>query len=72
VPKAASAAKRDADDIIPCLRHLGFRIDEARRAAAYCDSMPDASLEARVKAALSFLAPPARVSGVQHLAGGPG
>ena len=56
-PKAAFATERDADDLIPCLRHLGFRTDEARRAAAYCDSLGDVSLEARVRAALSFLAP---------------
>jgi hypothetical protein len=50
--------KREPDrDVIPWLRRLGFRADEARRASAHCESMPDASLEERVRAALSFLAP---------------
>jgi len=44
-------------DVTPWLRSLGFRADEARRAAAYCNSIPDASLEDRVRLALSCLAP---------------
>jgi hypothetical protein len=46
--------------VIPWLRALGFRPDEARRAATFCETMPDASLEQRVRAALSFLAGPRR------------
>jgi len=71
-PKAASAAGRDAKDIVPCLRHLGFRIDEARQAAAHCDSMGDSTLEQRLRAALSFLAPTARVTGAPRFNGGSG
>jgi hypothetical protein len=31
-------------------------MDDARRAAAYCESIPDAPLEQRVKMALGYLA----------------
>ncbi len=47
-------------DVTPWLRSLGFRADEARRAASYCESIPDASLEDRLRLALSCLAPPCR------------
>jgi hypothetical protein len=50
-------------DVAPWLRKLGFKKDEARLAAEHCANMPDAPLELRVRAALSFLRPPARVSG---------
>ncbi len=53
----AAARQARADEVIPWLRGLGFRADEARRAAALCDDMPDAPLEARVRAALASLAP---------------
>ncbi|MEO5988778.1 MAG: hypothetical protein ABIU54_10510, partial [Candidatus Eisenbacteria bacterium] len=43
------------DEVIPWLRQLGFRVDEAKRGAAMCDDMPDASLEDRVRFALSGL-----------------
>jgi len=54
----AKAAKRKqaADEVIPYLRTLGFRADESRAAATLCESVPDASLEQRVKTALSFFA----------------
>ncbi|MEO5988183.1 MAG: hypothetical protein ABIU54_12235, partial [Candidatus Eisenbacteria bacterium] len=44
------------DEVIPWLRQLGLRVDEAKRGAAMCDGMPDASLEDRVRFALSGLA----------------
>ncbi len=53
----AAARQASADEVIPWLRGLGFRADEARRAAACCDTMVDAPIEARVRAALSRLAP---------------
>jgi hypothetical protein len=40
-------------DVIPWLRALGFRADEACHAAEACAHMIDASLEERVKVALS-------------------
>jgi 5-methylcytosine-specific restriction endonuclease McrA len=69
--RARAAAARDrhgrvtasdvADELIPCLRQLGFRADEARRAAEHCAGLRDATPEQRVRSALSFLAPRARV-----------
>src|SRR5207244_5433608 len=40
--------------LVPWLRRLGFRADEARRAAALCETIPNASLEERVRVALSY------------------
>jgi hypothetical protein len=55
------ARERDAErDVIPWLRALGFRADEARRAAVACEVLHDTSLEERVRLALSFLRPPHR------------
>ncbi len=56
--RAAAAAEgaRNAD-VIPWLRPLGFRADEARRAAAECDTPAGAPLEERVRQAIRFLAP---------------
>jgi hypothetical protein len=52
------AAEPDPDrDVVPWLRKLGFRMEEARRAAELCECRPDASLEERVRLALSSLAP---------------
>ena len=53
--RAAAAA-----EVIPWLRALGLRADEARRAAARCEAIPDIPLEERVRYALSGLARPAR------------
>jgi hypothetical protein len=58
----AAEAKRlreaAAQEVIDCLRALGARADEARRAAALCETMPDAPLGDRVKHALKSFAPP--------------
>jgi hypothetical protein len=54
--QAAAAAR--AQEIIPWLRQLGFRADEARHAAAHCEALSDAPLEERVRHALRSLAPP--------------
>jgi hypothetical protein len=43
-------------DVAPWLRQLGFRAEEVRRAAALCAAIPDASLEDRVRVAVSSLA----------------
>ncbi|MEK7824716.1 MAG: hypothetical protein AAB290_06725 [Candidatus Eisenbacteria bacterium] len=50
---AAEAERARERDVIPWLRQLGFRADEARRAAALCETIPDAPLEERVRVALS-------------------
>jgi len=44
-------------DVIPWLRQLGFRTQEARQAAKLCEAIPDASLEQRVRVALSHFHP---------------
>ncbi|HYM80517.1 MAG TPA: RuvA C-terminal domain-containing protein [Candidatus Limnocylindria bacterium] len=57
---AAEARARAAaaeQDVVPWLRRLGFRPYEARRAAALCETIPDASLEERVRVALSYSHP---------------
>jgi len=58
--RAAEEALREERDVVPWLRALGFRADEARRAAAHCETIPDASLEERVRLALSCLGRPHR------------
>jgi hypothetical protein len=58
--RAAAAQARDAAaeqdperSVIPWLRRLGFRPDEARRAAARCAHLSDAPMAERVRAALA-------------------
>ena len=50
----AAAAERD---VIACLRSLGFRADESRRAAALSAHLAGATLEERVRLALSCFRP---------------
>jgi len=57
---AAAAEPSHEQDVVPWLRQLGFRPDEARRAAAPCEAIPAASLEERLRLALSLLRPPHR------------
>jgi hypothetical protein len=52
--QAAAAEHAREQDVVPWLRALGFNAAEARRAAALCEDMPDASLEERVRRALTF------------------
>ena len=48
----------DDRDVTPWLRELGVRASDARRMAEICETtMPDASLEERLKRALGYLAP---------------
>jgi 5-methylcytosine-specific restriction endonuclease McrA len=54
---ARAVAKEQARDVMACLRELGFRAGEARRAVEYCATIPDVTLEERVRAALGFLCP---------------
>jgi len=57
-PPLTSATEPDPSlDVIPWLRALGFTIAEARRAAARAEVTPGATLESRVRAALSHLSP---------------
>ena len=55
--RAAAAGSAPERDVVPWLRRLGFRAQEARRAAAWCERIPEATLEERVREALSVLAP---------------
>jgi hypothetical protein len=52
--RAAAARQAPELDVVPWLRQLGFSAGEARRAAALCEDMPHASLEERVRVALSY------------------
>ena len=58
--RAQAAAADPEKDVVPWLRKLGFSVAEARLASERCESIPDASLEQRVRFALSVLAPPHR------------
>lgn len=51
----AHAAAERARDLTTCLRELRFGAAEARRAVEFCATLPDASLEGQVRAALGFL-----------------
>jgi hypothetical protein len=50
----SASAQAQESDVVPWLRGLGFKLDEARAAAALCDSIPEAPLEQRVRVALSY------------------
>jgi hypothetical protein len=52
--RVGSAERARELDVVPWLRQLGFRADEALRAAALCEDIPNAPLEQRVRVALSF------------------
>ena len=52
-----ATAQEKAQEVIPWLRRLGIRADHARQAAERCESIPDASLEERVRLALSCFGP---------------
>jgi hypothetical protein len=54
---AHEETQASGSDVIPWLRALGFRADEARQAAARCDATPGAPLEQRVRIALASLSP---------------
>ena len=60
--RATKQAQVDAENdpdrsVVPWLRQLGCRLEDARDAAAYCDALPpQTSLKDRIRAALRFLA----------------
>ena len=59
--EAAERAKAEAvAEVIPWLRALGYRADEARRGAEVGGSDPEATLDQRLRAALRCLAKPRR------------
>ena len=53
IPPAEQAQERD---VAPWLRKLGLSAGEVRRGVALCEAIPEASLEERVRLALSSLA----------------
>ena len=57
-----------AAEVVPWLRTLGFRADEARGLAACCTDMADAPLEQRVRHALKCSARPVRSVGTHPAA----
>ena len=57
---AQARARAAAEEVIVPLRLLGFRAEEARRAATLCETIPEASLEERLRLALAHLRPPQR------------
>src|SRR5205814_5939768 len=52
----AAAREASEQEVIPWLRQLGLRADQAKRAAAHGESIAHASLEERVRVALSSFA----------------
>jgi 5-methylcytosine-specific restriction endonuclease McrA len=61
--RSPAPAQEQARDVMACLRQLGFRAGEARRAVELCATIPEAKLEERVRAALKFLCPKTRFQG---------
>ena len=49
------AAVEQTRDVLAGLRNLGYRSNEARRAAEYCEALHGATLEERLRAAISYL-----------------
>ena len=58
---AEARARAEAKDVMAGLRELGFRAEEARGATAFSESLQDATVEDRMRAALAFLKPKACV-----------
>jgi hypothetical protein len=54
---ADESIEAQAREVIPWLRRLGIRASEARDAAKLCTSMPNATLEERIRMALSHFSP---------------
>jgi hypothetical protein len=61
--EASVVAADQARDVLAGLSQLGVRGDRARRAVEHSQSLRDATLEERMKAALRFLSPRVRVTG---------
>jgi Holliday junction resolvasome RuvABC DNA-binding subunit len=60
---ARAVAQEHAADVVKALRTLGCSAAEARRAAAFSATLPDATLEERVRAVLQCLGPKTRFHG---------
>jgi hypothetical protein len=66
---ARPVAEKQGQDVFAGLRTLGCRAEDARRAVEYCMALPERSLEERMRAALTFIAPK---RGTQRVAATPG
>lgn len=53
--RARAVAKEQTLDVLAGLRELGCRIDQARRAAEFSETLHGATLEERMRASLKFL-----------------
>jgi hypothetical protein len=58
--RSRAVANERAREVMACLRELGFRAGEARRAVECCETIPGATLEDQVRVALKFLCPRTR------------
>jgi len=58
--RSRAAAAERAKDLMAALTELCFSVREVRRAVEFCETMPEATLEERVRAALKFLRPKTR------------
>src|SRR5262245_39033173 len=54
---ARQEARKKAEEVIPWLRALGINASAARNAAERCEAVPDASIEERVRLALTCFGP---------------
>ncbi|TMQ53373.1 MAG: hypothetical protein E6K73_01495 [Candidatus Eisenbacteria bacterium] len=61
--RSRALAEEHARDVMSCLRELGFRASDARRAVEFSMTTPDATLEERVRTALKSLCPKTRFHG---------
>jgi hypothetical protein len=58
--RSRTIRKDYARDVMTCLRERGFRSGEARGAIEFCETIPNATLAERVRAALKYLCPKTR------------
>ena len=65
-----SAGAAATNELVQCLRRLGYRAGEAIRAAEHCAAIANAPLESRIRAALAFLRIPVRVERPAAAVGG--
>ena len=56
-PLSEALVQEQIRDVTASLRALGFRAGEVRRAARFCETVIDTTLEERMRAALRFLCP---------------
>ena len=55
--KEAAERTEQTENVIACLRKLGYKTEDARAAAAYSESVTEGTLEDRVRRSLTYFAP---------------